>query len=170
MCIHVWNFPEKNFSAFSLLLTNQSIFSRHFAFLISTNSHTPTNTEKKQNKQKFIGRKFFMDIQKMTFSRKFQKLTKCLLLNEKCVFSYCKTSWPNTSHRFKSNVNFEMSSIVWSRTTSVFWAQSWTHCKKPIATKICWMKWWRKSWTMVKPYSKFRRNQTSHFGAKPTIK
>ena len=106
---------------------------------------------------------FFFDIQQMAFSRKFKKQTKVFILNEKCVFLYCKAVW----HRFKSNLNIEISSIS---TSSVFWAQSLNPCKKPMTKNFFLMKWQHKSWTVVKIYRKFPRNQISHFRAPAAIK
>ena len=53
---------------------------------------------------------------------------------------------------------------------SVFWAQVWTLVKSQWQRQYCWMEWQRKSWTMVKLYSQFQRNQFSHFGSPATIK
>ena len=102
---------------------------------------------------------FYRYSKKWLFSEKFQKQT---ILNEKCEFPNCNAFWHVLNHRFKSNLNFETSSIS---TTSIFWAQSLTLVKSQWQRQYCWMKWQRKSWTMVKMYSKFQRNQLSHFGA-----
>ena len=76
MDIHARNFPETCiFITFKhSVLTNQ-YFNRVFAFMSSTESHTPKNEEKNTKNE------LLFDIQKMTISRNFQKQTKRFILN-----------------------------------------------------------------------------------------
>ena len=71
----------------------------------------------------------------MAFSKKFQKQTNFFILhvNEKCEFSNCNAFWNDPRHRFKSNLNFAISSVS---TSSVFWARSLNPCKKPMTKTI----------------------------------
>ena len=137
--IHAWYFPEKcKIITFKHSVFRNQYFNRVFAFISSTESHTRTNEKKNEN---FTEHDTFIDIQKITFSKKFQKQTKFFMLNEKCVLSYCKAFWHVPKHRFKFNLlNFHFDHFRFLSTKLEALVNSqWQR-------KFCWMKWQRKSW------------------------
>ena len=102
---------------------------------------SPTHTQMKKKNENFTEHDTFIDIQKITFSKKFQKQTKFFMLNEKCVLSYCKAFWHVPKHRFKFNLlNFHFDHFRFLSTKLEALVNSqWQR-------KFCWMKWQRKSW------------------------